>query len=112
MTRARLPMTLVILLAARENRLLWESPDAFAIVEPPGSHRRAPDGAPRAARMLRILDHCWPLLSPFGVPGGVSVYCALVLALHYGWLSDPTIEPYSKHSSGPHPVDFKIRDGA
>src|SRR5687768_16158845 len=64
--RSRAPLTVLLYIAAREQRLLWRSPVGFAVLEHPGSARRAPAESPAMARVLRWLDTACPALHFLG----------------------------------------------
>ena len=57
----RAPLTLQILRAARERRLIWGSADEFVIVEPLA-------GPERPASVLRVIDTYWDALVFLFVP--------------------------------------------
>lgn len=75
--RSRAPLALQIRLAALEGRLVWQSADAFAVLESPtGGAPLKPAGA----GTLRFLDRYWDLLI-FAVPALLALASAAGLAL-------------------------------
>lgn len=75
--RSRAPLALLIRLAALEGRLVWQSADAFAVLEPPtGGALPKPAGA----GTLQFLDRYWDLLI-FAVPALLALASAAGLAL-------------------------------
>jgi hypothetical protein len=75
--RSRAPLALLIRLAALEGRLVWQSADAFAVLEPPAGG--APP-TPAGAGTLRFLDRHWDLLI-FAVPALLALVSVAGLAL-------------------------------
>lgn len=75
--RSRAPLALLIRLAALEGRLVWQSADAFAVLEQPAGS--APP-KPAGVGTLRFLDRHWDLLI-FAVPALLALASAAVLAL-------------------------------
>ncbi|MBO4210227.1 5'-methylthioadenosine/S-adenosylhomocysteine nucleosidase family protein [Micromonospora echinofusca] len=76
--RARPPLAVLLYLAASEGRLIWESTEAFAVIEPPLTQSREWTAGPRANRFLGRLDRWWPPLC-FLVPPGLALILALAL---------------------------------
>jgi hypothetical protein len=76
--RSRAPLAFQLRLAARQDRLLWWSPQIFALLEPPGN-----DPARGGSRWLRWLDRWWDLLL-FAVPPVALLGAAALLALPPG----------------------------
>lgn len=75
--RSRAPLALLIRLAAREGRLVWQSVEAFAVLESP-TGAAAPK--PAGTGTLRFLDRHWDLLI-FAVPALFALVSAAGLAL-------------------------------
>ncbi|MBB5873729.1 nucleoside phosphorylase [Allocatelliglobosispora scoriae] len=67
--RSRLPLAMAIRLAARENRLVWHSPEEFAVLERPWLSKDAPP--PRATRAMRLLDGGWELVPAWSIALGL-----------------------------------------
>ncbi len=76
--RSRAPLAFQLRLAAQQGRLLWWSPRAFALLDPPGNHP-----AQGGSYWLRRLDRWWDLLL-FAVPPVVLLGVAAALALPPG----------------------------
>lgn len=55
--RSGAPLTVQLRLAAHQGRLLWWSPQTFALLEPPGN-----SSAQGGSRLLRWMDRWWGLL--------------------------------------------------
>ncbi|WP_162795181.1 hypothetical protein [Nonomuraea lactucae] len=81
LTRERAPLPVILYAAAREGRLVWLGPDAFAVLEPPyGTWRH---GRPRG--LLHLLDRRWDLLV-FTVPPALALCASLGLAAARQWV--------------------------
>jgi nucleoside phosphorylase len=76
-TRSRPPVALVLYLAAREGRLVWQGPDAFALLERPLA-RAGPRSGHLTLSLLRLLDRYWELLL-LSVPSALALLCAVAL---------------------------------
>jgi hypothetical protein len=76
--RSRAPLALQLRLAAQQDRLLWWSPQLFALLEPPGNQP-----ARGGSRWVRWLDRWWDLLL-FAIPPVVLLAAAALLALPAG----------------------------
>ncbi|MGW0810770.1 5'-methylthioadenosine/S-adenosylhomocysteine nucleosidase family protein [Nonomuraea sp. NPDC002799] len=75
--RSRAPVAIILYVAARDGRLVWQSPEAFAVLESPHNSRLADrPGIP----LLRLLDKRWDLVL-FLLPPAVLLMLAAALAL-------------------------------
>lgn len=78
--RDRPPLTLQLLLAGREHRLVRRGPSGLAVVEfPVGIHDQAARGQ-RSVRWLRRLDLLWPAVG-LGGPAAVLLTAGLAVAV-------------------------------
>jgi hypothetical protein len=77
--RSRAPLALLIRLAALEGRLVWRSPDAFAVLEAPTRGNLPEPSGPPGTGMLRFLNRHWDQMI-FGSPALLALALAAVLA--------------------------------
>jgi hypothetical protein len=83
--RTRAPLPLMMYVAARENRLLFNSADSFALIEHPAIGRGPLGGDGVLMFVLRVADRRWDLMM-FLVPGaGSLVLAAAMLPLRPMW---------------------------
>lgn len=78
--RARPPLPLLLYAAGRSGRLVWQSADEFAVLEPPASRRRDWVSSPLGASWLARLDRWWNLLV-LAVPLSLLMVLSLPVAL-------------------------------
>ncbi|MBU2666047.1 hypothetical protein KOI35_21265 [Actinoplanes bogorensis] len=75
---------MLLYLADREGRLIGQSADAFAVIEPPIARKddwnRAMRAQPGRVRALSLLVRVWPLLLPYG-PAFAAMVVAVPIAL-------------------------------
>jgi nucleoside phosphorylase len=81
--RARAPLFVLLWVAAREGRLVWQDADGFALLEPPRSDKawRYATGDPRLP-LLRFADRWWDTLA-MAVPPTLGMLVALGLGLSF-----------------------------
>nr|WP_161556646.1 hypothetical protein [Micromonospora acroterricola] len=70
---------MLLYLAGRESRLVWESVDAFAVVEPPIARAREWSKGPTAFRRLALVVRWWDL-AILGVPPALIMAAAVPVA--------------------------------
>ena len=73
--RSHAPLSLLLLLASREGRLVWRSAGCFAVLERPLAENVP---AVAGARALRLLDRYWDLVAFYVVPVALLVVAAFV----------------------------------
>jgi hypothetical protein len=73
--RSRAPVAIILYVAARDGRLVWRSPEAFAVLESPHGSRLT--GRPGMS-LLRLLDKHWDVVL-FLFPPAVLLTFALPL---------------------------------
>ncbi|WP_327728900.1 hypothetical protein OG250_22465 [Streptomyces sp. NBC_00487] len=66
--RARGPLTVLLYVAAREGRLVWQGERGFMVLEPPLLISRRFHGAGVGLRLLRLVDRHWQTLLFAGPP--------------------------------------------
>ncbi|WFE99596.1 hypothetical protein [Micromonospora sp. WMMD964] len=71
---------MLLYLAGRESRLVWESEDAFAVVEPPIARAQEWSEGPNAFRWLALVVRWWDL-AILGVPPALIMAAAVPVAL-------------------------------
>lgn len=81
LSRPRPRLAVLLYLAAAQGRVVWRSPTAFAVLEPPGADPGRV-GPGRHARWARRIELGWPYLRDFGP--FVLLIAALPLALFAG----------------------------
>lgn len=79
MHRSRPPLSVVLYLAGRESRLVWESEDAFAVVEPPTARVQEWSRGSKAPRGLALVVRWWDL-AILGVPAMLLIAVAVPVA--------------------------------
>jgi nucleoside phosphorylase len=80
LVRSRAPISIGLLVAAAEGRLIWRSPQSFALLERPAaiSYRRPAHGP--LLTLLRAVDRRWDWLV-FAIPPSLTLtVCAVLLA--------------------------------
>lgn len=78
--RGRGPAAVMMFVAEREGRLVWQSPDGFAILEPPLADRGPLLAGGFVLSLTRILDRHWPFVIIVG-PIMVALLSAVGLVL-------------------------------
>jgi len=78
--RSRPPLSVLLYLSGLEHRLVWRSPEAFAVLEPPTHTRTKLAERSRRAVYLGFLDRNWDQLI-FAVPPLLALLVAAALAL-------------------------------
>jgi nucleoside phosphorylase len=81
---ARPPLPVLLYLASREGRLVWESPQAFAVIEPPVARRLDRSAGPSSFRRLDLLVRAWDNLIFAGPPVLVLIAAVVVTLLWRG----------------------------
>lgn len=74
--RARGPLSVLLVVAAREGRLVWRGPDSFALLKPPMTMDEPYTAGGLRFLLLRIVDRRWETLC-FAGPAGLAVLAAL-----------------------------------
>ena len=74
--RARGPLSVMLVVAAREGRLVWRGPDSFALLKPPMTMDEPYTAGGLRFLLLRIVDRRWETLC-FAGPAGLAVLAAL-----------------------------------
>lgn len=78
--RDRGPLTVMLYVAAREGRLVWQNANGFAMLEPPVSARGPLFAGGARLSLLRLLDRHWQTLV-FTTPAAAALLAASVLLL-------------------------------
>jgi nucleoside phosphorylase len=80
--RDRGPLAVLLYLAGREGRLVWQGVNGFAILEPPLANRGRLFAGGVSLSLLRLVDRYWSMLVAF-VPCGVAFLAAVLLFLAF-----------------------------
>ncbi|MGW0712323.1 phosphorylase family protein [Streptomyces sp. NPDC002643] len=75
---ARGPLALLLYVAGREGRLVWQNERGFMVLEPPPLLSRRFLGAGAGLRFLRLVDRHWQTLL-FAAPPALALVCAASL---------------------------------
>lgn len=78
--RNRGPLAVLLYLAGREGRLVWQGVNGFAVLEPPLPNRGRLFAGRISLSLLRLVDRYWSMLVAF-VPCGVAFLAAVLLFL-------------------------------
>lgn len=78
--RDRGPLSVLLYLAGREGRLVWQGVNGFAVLEPPLPNRGRLFAGGVSLSLLRLMDRYWPMVVVFA-PCGVAFLTALLLVL-------------------------------
>ncbi|MFC7245227.1 hypothetical protein ACFQO7_22350 [Catellatospora aurea] len=80
LARGRGPMSVLLYNAAREGRLVWQSPASFAVLELPAARRPPHLPLGLRGRLLRLIDRRWDVVV-MATPPLAAMLAATVLAL-------------------------------